>query len=232
MSGSKSVRTLREFMTSDKRLIQAHLQRFVCPIFGADVRGRLEPIGSGVLFKVLSMPFLWTAAHVIDELATTTLYVPGRDNQMAELAGTNHSTAAPSTGRDKNHLDAGLFLLDDHAANELGLQGCFLGPDDLQVDGPPVSNEHYAFIGYPVSRNRPRLGNTVRLTNLMVHVSGISEERTRHMELDPQVHIVGNFDRSALVLRPTFVNILDLERAASLWRQQKRRASNGPFFFC
>jgi hypothetical protein len=194
----KAVSRVRHTLTSDPSAISAHLQRFICPIFGADARGKSRQVGSSVLFKVLSMPFLLTAAHVIDEQATTTLYVPGKGS-LIELVGTAYSVAPPSTGRQNDHVDAGLILLEDNIAREVASRRSFLSPDDLYMSGGYTRDESYGFLGHPGSRNKSRPGNKVKLGIWMFRISSAPLEKYVKTGLDPDTHVLCNFERSKFV---------------------------------
>jgi hypothetical protein len=188
-----SARLLRETLGT----AHPHLQRFVCPIFGANERGIPELIGSGVLIQVSSKFFLLTAAHVLDRGAHTTLYVAGR-NGLVTLHGQGFRAMPPSKGRDYDKLDVGFVLLFDATVAELQHGHSFLCAQDLDVSGLPQDVYTYAFVGYPETRNRPRPNHKIRLGGMMVSVSPCPMETHRREELSPSIHLIGNFDQSRM----------------------------------
>src|SRR5713101_5223842 len=136
-------------------LAQSHaqLQRSVCPLYGADIRGLPRLIGSGVLIKVASRSIMATAGHVLDENEHSNFYVAGR-HELVELEGSMHSSVAPQAGREGDNIDLGFIILSDRLATELGQRFTFLSAEAIDAQDLPLAHQLYAFIGYPVTLNK------------------------------------------------------------------------------
>jgi hypothetical protein len=194
---------LRQFLTTDLNVIHKHLQRLVCPILRADERARAEFAGSSVPFKIESMRFLFTAAHNFDDQDHAP-YVYGRTladgrTMLVELEGEQIDTVPPPEGRDHDRLDAAIMLLSEKTASAIACNHPFLGPKDLDLDGCSSPEDQYAFIGYPQSRFRRRPGNRAKFAGEMLRLSGASEAKYRHLELDGSTHVIANYDAKTLV---------------------------------
>jgi hypothetical protein len=174
-----------------------HLQRLVCPILRADERGRPGFAGSSVPFKVESMRFLLTAAHVLDD-PDHAPYVFGRTIdgriEVVELRHERVETVPPPEGRKHDHVDAAVLLLSDEAANGVACNHPFLGPEHLDVNGRSSPEDHYAFIGYPQSRFRRRPENRLKFAGAMFRLSGATEEKYRQLRLNSSIHIIANYN--------------------------------------
>jgi hypothetical protein len=196
------VGALLQFLTTDLTVIHRTLQRLVCPILRADERGRAEFAGSAVLFKVDSMHFLFTAAHVLDD-PDHAPYVYGRTlegrTQFVDLEGERIDTVPPPKGREHDHVDAAVFRLSGDAADGIGCNHPFLGPEDLDIAGFSSSEDHFAFIGYPQRRFRRRPENKTKFAGAMFRLSGAPENKYQELELDSSTHIIANYDPTNLV---------------------------------
>src|SRR5437773_2298444 len=86
----------------------------VRPLFHEDYdRNRPAPFGSCVLFRIGDEHFLLSAAHVLDWLPTSVVYL-GNGTEMIQLeAGKLFTSEIPSgRARDDDHIDIGVFPVD------------------------------------------------------------------------------------------------------------------------
>jgi hypothetical protein len=119
--------------SAEQRLLAERLQESVVPLFIGDRGGQPDRIGSCVLVRLDSDFFAFTAAHVIRDADSATLFAPseGRGGKLLPLPP---CTAHLNTlGRD-NDLDVGVLVL---PARQLGpfqqrvfLAGTEIGQDD------------------------------------------------------------------------------------------------------
>jgi hypothetical protein len=142
------------------------------------------------------MRFLLTAAHVLDD-PDRAPYVFGRTldgrTQIVELAHERIDTVPPPEGRNEDHVDAAILLLSDDAANAVACNHPFLGPQHLDVAGCSSSEDHYAFIGYPLSRFRRRPENRAKFAGAMFTLSDAAEDKYQQLELDSSTHVIANY---------------------------------------
>jgi hypothetical protein len=148
---------LRERMNALAVRAQSRFRDAVIPIYGAKANGRPVHIGSAVLLVVNGTKAILTAAHVIDQNASATLYGPGRSEatgglKLARIEGEFGVTAAPGGIRDRDRYDFAFRGLPDEAS--LGLAGRFIGPDEIAVARLEDPGRLFTALGYPYSKNR------------------------------------------------------------------------------
>ncbi len=87
-------------------------QNAVVPIFAKHkYTDKLEQVGTGIFIDFLSQPFLFTAAHVTDELEQTKLMVPvygGIDPIEGYVA---HINLLPEMSRNDDNIDIAYYRL-------------------------------------------------------------------------------------------------------------------------
>jgi hypothetical protein len=125
--------------------------KYVCPIVGVDKCGRPSLVGSGVLLKLGNRHFLFTAAHVLDESKSSTLYFAGNDDLIELIAAKSFRTSAPSGNRKDDKYDIAYLELDEQYVAQSSrygfLSGASVDPNDL-----PNSRKFYSYIGFPHSK--------------------------------------------------------------------------------
>ena len=182
-------------MRHDLKDLHVQLQKFVCPIFSANRKSEPELVGSGVLLRVSSRVFLLTAAHILDENERTNFYVSGK-SELIELLGRSYYGVSPGSGRRRDKIDVGFVLLSDAVVGELYPRLEFLAVDNLNVNDIAIPGNPYAFVGYPTTRNKPRLHHKIRLGGMMLTLAAATEDKYVQLGLSSSTHLVACFDRS------------------------------------
>lgn len=124
----------------------------VTPIFA--VGGKREPrlLGSSVLLSVAEYVFLCTAKHVIDENATSTLYIDG-GGCLEILEG---------EFRVSEQYDVAVLRLSSEQVAKLKRYRP-LRPDEIATELQTSSSRYVGFMGYPETKNRVKFNrNEVR----------------------------------------------------------------------
>jgi hypothetical protein len=124
-----------------------------CPIYDiSESKGDL--IGSGFLLKLDSQLVLITAAHVLENIRSSDLYLPGHGT-IVPLEGQLHTTLRYETGGRPNYgLDFAWVVLSPRCAESVSAQP--LTAEDLDPNDIPRIQVHYGFAGFPASQNKPR----------------------------------------------------------------------------
>ncbi|HZV86658.1 MAG TPA: hypothetical protein VFF95_03860 [Candidatus Binatus sp.] len=128
-------------------------QEHSCPIYDiSESRGDLT--GSGFFLKLDGQLILVTAAHVLENIRSGSLYLPGQGT-FVPLEGHLRTTLQYDTdGRPRYGLDIAWVVLSSKCAESVSAQP--LGAEDLDPNDIPRVQVHYGFAGFPASQNKPR----------------------------------------------------------------------------
>lgn len=114
--------TLRERAKEARRRFRSA----IVPVFGAQVQTRRSPrannlqlVGSGILITIDGDGYLATAAHVIDELDHSPLWIP-RENDLWPLSVDIFQTETPSEGRRSDTIDCSWLRLGSTVVAKFG----------------------------------------------------------------------------------------------------------------
>lgn len=122
------------------------------PLFQEDDhRNRPEPIGTCVLFAVGSRRFLVTAAHVLDEVHKSPVYLGYGETMIPLDSGQIVGSVMPDSGRDNDPIDIGVLALQGDRYLQLKDED-FLGPDEVDVNEVAEPEKFYIAIGFPADQ--------------------------------------------------------------------------------
>jgi hypothetical protein len=147
----------------EERLLTEHLQESVVPLF-IYRDGQPDRIGSCVLVRLDSESYAFTAAHVIGDASSATLFAPseGRGGKLQPLPP---CTAHLKSSAGTNDLDVGVLAL---AARHLGafqhhvfLAGAEIDQEDQPDDEDDVRS-FYFVLGYSASRTQVKISKAER----------------------------------------------------------------------
>lgn len=147
----------------EKRLLTERLQESVVPLF-VYRNGQPDRIGSCVLVRLDSEFYAFTAAHVIRDAGSATLFAPseGRGGKLQPLPP---CTAHLKSSGGGNDLDVGVLAL---AARHLGafqhhvfLAGVEIDQEDQPDDQDDVRS-FYFVLGYSASRTQVKISKAER----------------------------------------------------------------------
>jgi hypothetical protein len=147
----------------EKRLLTDRLQESVVPLF-IYRDGQPDRIGSCVLVRLDSEFYAFTAAHVIREAGSATLFAPseGRGGKLQPLPP---CTAHLESSGGANDLDVGVLAL---AARRLGAfqHHAFLGDAEIDQEDQPDDQDDlrsfYFVLGYSASRTQMKVSKAER----------------------------------------------------------------------
>jgi len=147
----------------EKLLLTERLQESVVPLF-IDRDGQPDRIGSCVLVRLDSQFYAFTAAHVIRDAGSATLFAPseGRGGKLQPLPP---CTAHLESSGGANDLDVGVLAL---AARRLGAfqHHAFLGDAEIDQEDQPDDQDDlrsfYFVLGYSASRTQVKISKGER----------------------------------------------------------------------
>jgi hypothetical protein len=89
----------------------------IVPLFAESHRTReLKQVGTGIFIEFLSQPFLFTAAHVTDNLQLSQLWVPAHDSIYPLDGYVGYVDLLPEQSRSDDHIDVAYYRLDSRFA--------------------------------------------------------------------------------------------------------------------
>jgi hypothetical protein len=183
----------------------------VRPIYGASDRGKPDQIGSAVLLKLDGRHLLVTAAHVIDENASTSLYVAGASSiELLELEF--YGTNAPEGDRNRDHYDFAFAELSPGVVDVLGAVK-FVEEHECRGAGADDARRLFTAVGFPNSRNKPpfqtdtkvkgqlyQYSHTHRLVPALVTALGVSGRE--HLFIEHRKHAFDETGRKVSAIAP------------------------------
>jgi hypothetical protein len=174
------------------------VQRYCTPVYGVDDKSQPYVVGSGTLLDIGDLSFLVTAAHVLDENANTTLYLPG--NPLVSMEGRAVKTQAPLENRKSDTIDLAIVRIDRGLIDRV-VNVSTISIDQIDPTDTPQPLTSYGFVGYPSSQNKPKPKRQLRLSSYILGVLPMAPERYADVGAHPSLHFAGNFDRSQVMNR-------------------------------
>lgn len=137
-----------------QRMQNAHrsLGKAVRPLYYATDEQRPAQLGSCVLVRYRQRSLLITAAHVIDNNTTTSLYLPAKGT-LTKLEGSGVATTAPNGDRRRDRLDFAIIELPQKLVDHLD-DVTFIEEKDIGSSLVDSRGRGFMALGYPNSRNK------------------------------------------------------------------------------
>ncbi len=170
-----------------------HFERAVLPLYTNDERGYPATVGTSVLFKIGSTPFLISAAHVLELAPKEVIYIGGE--LLTAMTGHLTHTKMSHGRRDLDRIDISICKLAPKTLEYLGPVQ-FLTVDD--VDRNHVLDyakpRPYMAFGFPISK-QPRVKDAVQDAYPMLVGTRLAPLRAFQAEkLDPNHSLLFEFD--------------------------------------
>jgi hypothetical protein len=172
--------------------------RAIRPLYYAKDNGRPAQLGSCVLVRFRKKSVLVTAAHVIDNNATTSLYIPIK-GKLTRLEGSGVATTAPNGDRARDRLDFCIVELPSKLASDLH-DATFIEEGDIASNLIDPHGRGFMALGYPNSRNK-KIDHTSRHIRPRVHSYGATvvhdEKFLNKLGLSGEDHILIKYERQS-----------------------------------
>lgn len=170
------------------------LTNTIVPILGSTEHGEPRAVGSGILFGAGDERFLITAAHVLDENKTTTLYLPG-NSELVELSGPSRQSRAPENNRDLDRIDTAYIHLSGDIVSRINQVYWFLPPQLVDMSDVSMAKKYYMFTGYPHKALGKVYGTRKITGQLHTYTDRASDPAVyTQVDVDPTSNIAINFD--------------------------------------
>jgi hypothetical protein len=176
-------------------------QDSLVPLFGeSKYNGSLQPVGTGIFVEFMRQPFLFTAAHVTDELKKGPLMVPGFDG-IHDIEGyLGYVDLLPDQSRNQDQIDVAYYRLTTLCSRSLCTHFRPLPHSRVRLAPTSLDLGVCSIYGYPASRSK-RKGSTYSSEPCAYRgVSGTSEDYTAE-GLSPDLSVIINFHKKRAVSR-------------------------------
>ncbi|HMN49022.1 MAG TPA: hypothetical protein PKD67_07810 [Ignavibacteriaceae bacterium] len=171
----------------------------LCPIFlRHNLKNTLTQIGTGVLLRIDEHTFLFTAAHVIDEIKYGYLLIP-TNSGLKEIEGSySYLDISKNKTRKDDIYDIGYYKLDNDFVKSLHKDLHISNTNDIYLLDDATKSMIYTFAGYPHSKSIIKSGVA---QSEPYYYSGYSvgiEVYSRY-GCDPAKHIIVQYRRNRSV---------------------------------
>jgi hypothetical protein len=127
----------------------------------SEIDKRPMHIGSCLLLNIDSTPIVCTAAHVMDHLQESPVYVGGAlGSGLVPIAGGRIRSTSQPNRRRSDHFDSAFWVPPPSAVDAMGAV-IFLGDARLSA-AAPTPGRFYTAIGYSVSRNKNAIDHATK----------------------------------------------------------------------
>lgn len=151
-----AIKTVQEYlyeeMDKNIEIAKDKFMKSILPIYGSSINGKPIHIGTSLYIQVDFQKLLLTAAHIVDELKITQLYV-GVNSKLLPLEGKFKVTPNVDGSREKDHYDFAYLLLNSDLLSSFKSIPAIDESMISNYDGNTIGRNFVAF-GYPNSKNK------------------------------------------------------------------------------
>lgn len=186
---------LYEKMDNNIEIAKRNFIKSVLPIYGSSVNGNPIHIGTSILIQINANKIFITAAHIIDKLKLTQLYV-GVNFKLVPIEGNFKVSPKVKDSREKDHFDfAYIVLKDDLHSSFKGIPA--IDENMISKYDGNTKGHHYVAFGYPNSKNKKIdfVNNTVQ-PKIMKYSSVVKKSKPLcdHLGISGNNHLFLDFD--------------------------------------
>ncbi|WP_461672524.1 hypothetical protein [Priestia megaterium] len=155
-------------------------------------------IGSGVLVKIKSEYFIFSASHVFDEIGDYPLLTSdGTGSKVQSLSGDRFSTARGSSGTHRDDpIDASVYHIQSPISEPLKKAAITL--NDFDFSSLKESKSVFIAAGFRIKQSNTA-GDTVRSKREGFPSLEINEEDYLRMKIDSKIHITLAYENQILL---------------------------------
>jgi hypothetical protein len=152
----EAIRNRREELTEEATVAFRNSVRAVL----ASENGRKpEIIGTCLLIEIDNCGYVVTAAHILDNLNTHSIYISGAiGTQPVQVSGAVNTTKLPVGGRKFDKVDLAFWEIDQTQVQQLG-DVAFINSSRFSHNQAILTNRLYLAMGFPASRNKKSVNN-------------------------------------------------------------------------
>lgn len=190
-------------------------QRFrkaIVPIYGATDNGRATALGSALRIKINKIPYLVTAAHLIDHISYTSLNMPS-EGKLLPVEGDFFTTTKPDNSRTNDKFDFAFSKISPEIAEKF-TDDSFIHEEKI-CDTPMKEGHLYTALGYPCSTNEKTiLHYEQKIIPKIATYSGTAlkdglEKLNKNQNINNKEHIIIKHNKKSLDTKFRKVNSYD-----------------------
>ncbi|HDS1201089.1 hypothetical protein NDN17_20840 [Shewanella algae] len=179
------------------------VDKSIVPIFiETEVPKRISQIGTAVFVDFQNMPFLFTAAHVTDDMENGTLLVPTVEG-LSEIDGyTAYVDLPPEIPRSSDSVDMAYIRLTSEFASKLCYNFFPLPQKKMNIASSALELGVVSVVGYPASKSKRKNGG---FQSEMFYYRGVAADSDIYSSLDlcPTTSTVIHFSKKRAVKHET-----------------------------
>ena len=108
--------------------------------------------GTGIFVKIGSKYFLFTAAHVLDDIEK--IFIPKDSGKTLLKPGGQIIKNMINGDRENDDLDVGILVLDNNTVRDLHEDYFFLNENQIELNHIPIDFHSYIVFGYPTTMSK------------------------------------------------------------------------------
>lgn len=173
------------------------LLKYISPIYRVDDSGIPEQFGTVVYLVIHDHYFLVTAAHVLDDNADSTLYIPSnKSGNLVILEGPSFKSIADDGDQSNDRTDVGIVELKSDLVDEIG-RDSFLPISLTDVDDTGKKGEIYIAMGYPweINEDVDLVKNTFKRHPISYTANILPDEKVAEAGLHSSSHLLVAFEK-------------------------------------
>lgn len=150
--------------------------------------------GTGVFVKFESKYFIFTAAHVLDDIED--LFIPLNNGFDLLKPGDQVIKNKSADIREKDELDLGIIILDEISVKEILSEYSFLECEDVEINHSQINLLTYIIFGYPTSwSKKSMIKNSFHTKPFFQITKCIEKEDYAKYERNEFLNLIVEYDR-------------------------------------
>ncbi|APA93461.1 hypothetical protein [Myroides] len=141
------------------------IRSYTCPLLKNKTNYKQH--GTGVFVKIESKYFLFTAAHVLDDIED--IFIPLKNGFDLLKPGGEIIKNEATDNRATDELDLGILILDELSVKDILNDFIFLECSDIELSHTPSHFLNYLIFGYPTSWSKKSMTRNSFHTRSFIH---------------------------------------------------------------
>ncbi|KUJ57140.1 serine protease family protein [Chryseobacterium aquaticum] len=150
--------------------------------------------GTGIFVNIGSKYFLFTAAHVLDDIEK--IFIPMENGETLLKPGGQIIKNTINGDRENDDLDVGILVLDKDTICDLREDYCFLNENQIGLNHIPIDFHSYLVFGYPTTMSKKSISrNSFHTIPFFNFTKCVSKETYKKINRQDVFNLVVAYDR-------------------------------------
>ncbi|WP_312820731.1 hypothetical protein [Kaistella carnis] len=168
------------------------IKDFTCTLF--KIESPYKQHGTGVFVNIKEKYFLFTAAHVLDDIEK--LFIPTQNGKILIKPGGRILKNNAKESRENDELDLGIMILDEMTKNDLINEYSFVNEKQLELNHNPIDFHCYAIFGYPSSWSNKSLSrNSFHSIPFFTFTKCATKNTYQKLNRSDELNLIVHYDR-------------------------------------